>query len=260
MKRCSESEEIPFVKAIQKHQEHLQKRHLISDFAGLNQVMGNGFESGLFYLMYGSSHIINSILLSMTVLAQLPTKGGLNSSVIFIDSENIFNPYTLIRLAHSVKLNPNLVLSRIFVARAFIWHHVGEIVNNLKVLIEGKEARLVLISGLTTLFEGDYKRRKNQMLLDIANKLRNIAIDNNIIIAASARLARGEVDKPTGGKIITHMPHVLVRIVQEGERIKFKLTKHPSRPAMQTVQWLSRPARAPHTLSLDHFLKKPVER
>ena len=178
---------------------------------------------------------------------------------IFIDNENIFNPYTLIRLAHTVKLNPNSVLSRIFVARAFIWNHLGEIVNNLEELLEETKARVVLISGLTTLFEGDYERRKNQMLLDVANKLRKIAMDKKLIVAASTPLARGSADKPAGGKIIAHTPHVLIRVIQQGERITFKLMKHPSRPAIQTVQWLARPPRAPHTLSLDHFLKKPLE-
>jgi DNA repair protein RadA len=260
MKRCGGPKKVSFVEAIYKHQEQLEKRHLCSDFTRLNQIIGNGFEAGFYYLMYGSSRIINSILLSMAVAAQSPEEGGLGSSVIFIDNDNIFNPYTLIRLAHSLKLNPNSVLSRIFVARAFIWNHLGEIVNNLESLLEEGDARLVLISGLTTLFEGDYERRKNQMLLEITNKLRNIAVDKKVIVTVSTALAKGSATKPAGGKIIAHTPHVLIRVIQQGERITFDLMKHPSRPAVQTVQWLARPQRAPHTRSLDHFLKPPLER
>ncbi|NVM54867.1 MAG: hypothetical protein HWN66_14280 [Candidatus Helarchaeota archaeon] len=260
MKRCESSQKVSIVEAIHKHQEHLQKHNLLSDFTGLNQVMGKGFEAGLFYLIYGSSLVTNSILLSMAVAAQLPTtKGGLDSSVVFIDNDNIFNPYTLIRLALSVKLNSNSMLSRIFVARAFIWNHLGEIVDNLETLLKETKARIVLISGLTTLFDGEFEKRKHQMLLKIANKLRNIAIDNETIVAASTKLARGSSYKPTGGKIISHAPHVLIRVLQQGARITFNLMKHPSRPAFQTVQWLSRAKRAPHTVPLDQFLKKPLE-
>ncbi|MHA1277914.1 MAG: hypothetical protein ACTSQI_17130 [Candidatus Helarchaeota archaeon] len=256
MSRCGGSKEVTFVKAIFKHQEQLQKRHLLSDVNGLNQLLGNGFELGLFYLMYGSARMINSILLSMAVAAQLPTERGLGSPVIFIDNDNIFNPYTLIRLAHSINLSPDAMLSRIFVARAFIWNHLGEIVENLDHLIEESAARLVLVSGLTTLFEGEYERRKSQMILEIANKLRNIAVDRKVVVAASTSLAKGSMNKPAGGKILAHMPHILIRVLQQGERINFRLMKHPSRPAMQIDHWLSQPQRVDPTRSLEHFFKK----
>ncbi len=259
MSRCGGSKEVTFVEAICKHQEQLEKRHLVSDVTGLNQLLGSGFEGGLFYLIYGSSRIINSILLSMAVAAQLSPKRGLGSSVIFIDNDNIFNPYTLIRLAHTANLAPNAVLSRIFVARAFIWNHLGEIVANLEHLVEESATQIILVSGLTTLFEGGYERKKSQMLLEIANKLRNLAVDKKIIVIASTSLAEGSINKPAGGKIISHTPHVLIRTIQQGERISFSLVKHPSRPAMQTVHWLSRPQRTPHTRSLDEFFKKPQE-
>ncbi|HUY01309.1 MAG TPA: hypothetical protein VMV49_17240, partial [Candidatus Deferrimicrobium sp.] len=246
--------------ALHKHQENLQKRHLLCDFSGLNQVVGGGFESSFFYLMYGSSHSINSTLLSMAVTAQLPPERGLNSSVVFIDNDNIFNPYTMIRLALSAKLNPNTVLSRIFVARAFIWNHLGEIVGNLEALLEESGAQIILISGLTTLFEGEFERKKHQMLLKIANKLRTIASDRGVIILASAQLAQGSAHKPAGGKIISHAPHVLIRVLQQGERITFKLMKHPSNPPVEIVQWLSQPKTPPHIIPLTYFLKKSQER
>ena len=260
MSKCANSKKISFIEALYKHQEHLQKHHLLSDFNGLNQVIGGGFESNLFYLLYGSSHVINSALLSMAVAAQLPrTQGGLDSAVVFIDNDNIFNPYSLIRLALSVNLNPNEVLARISVARAFIWNHLGEIVDNIEALLEEQKARLVLISGLTTLFEGEFEPKKHQMLLKIANKLRTLATDYDLIVTASTCLAQGSTHKPAGGKIMSHAPHVLIRAIQQGERITFDLMKHPSYPEMHRVQWLSHPKKAPPTITLDRFLKKPAE-
>ncbi len=259
MRSCASPRQVAFIEAIHKHQENLRKRHLLSDFTGLNQVMGGGFESGLFYLLYGSSHIISSTLLSLAVAAQLPKNEGLDSSVVFIDNDNIFNPYTLIRLAHTVNLNPNLVLSRILVARAFIWNHLGEIVGNLETILEETAARIVLISGLTTLFEGEFEEKKHQMLLQLTNKLRNIASDHELIVVASAQLAQGSRNKPAGGKIIAHSPHVLIRVLQQGEQLTFTVMKHPSRAAVQTVQRLSRQKRAPLTVTLDDFVKPPLE-
>jgi RecA/RadA recombinase len=260
MEKCANSKKVSFVEAIFKHQESLQKRHLLSEFRGLNQIIGGGFESGLFYLMYGTPRILNSILLSMAVAAQLPmTLEGLDSAVVFIDNDNIFNPYSLIRLGLSVNLNPTGVLARISVARAFIWNHLGEIVDNLEALVEEKKARLVLISGLTTLFEGEFEQKKHEMLLKIANKLRALATDYDLIVMASTRLAQGSSCKPAGGKIMAHAPHVLIRAIQQGERVTFDLMKHPSYPETQRVQWLSRPRKAPHTMALDQFLRKSVE-
>ena len=259
MRRDVNSEQISFVEAFYKHQEYLHKYHLLSDFSGLNRMMGKGFESGLFYLMYGSSRVINSSLLSMAVTAQRSIGGNGNSSVVFIDNDNIFNPYSIISLALSVKLDPSSVLARIFVARAFIWNHLGEIVENLETLLEEKKARLVLISGLTTLFEGDFERKKHQTLLKIANKLRNLASEGQLIVVASAQLAPGSTHKPAGGKIIAHTPHVLIRALQQGDRIIFKLMKHPSYPEVETVQWLSTPKKPRHMLPLEYFLTKTQE-
>lgn len=256
MKRCGGIQEVSFVEASYKHQEQSEKQYLFSDFVGLNRLLGNGFEPGFFYLMYGSTRIVNSMLLSLAISAQRPRKSGPDTSVVFMDNDNVFNPYSLIRLAHSVKLNPNMVLARISVARAFIWNHLGEIVDNLEDLLVEKEAKVVLISGLTTLFEGEYEPKKNQMLLEIANKLRNIAIDKQIIVVASASLAQGSVNKPAGGKIIAHTPHVLIRVIQQGERITFNLMKHPARPAAEIVQWLVQQLKPPHTRPLEHFMKK----
>jgi len=260
MSKCANSKKVSFIEAIYKHQDFLKKHHLLSDFNGLNQVIGGGFESRLFYLLYGSSPVINSVLLSMAIAAQLPiAEGGLDSAVIFIDNENIFNPYSLIRLALAVNLNPNEVLARISVARAFIWNHLGEIVENLEALLEKQQARLILISGLTTLFEGEFEQKKHQMLLKIANKLRTLATDYDLIVMASTCLAQGSIRKPAGGKIMSHAPHVLIRAIQQGERITFDLMKHPSHPERQRVQWLSHPKKAPQTITLDQFLKKPEE-
>ncbi|TFG05782.1 MAG: hypothetical protein EU536_00990 [Promethearchaeota archaeon] len=247
--------EVLFYDASYKHQERLKQGYLLSDFSGLNQLLGKGFEAGLFHLVYGTPHITNSLLLSLAVAAHLPLPSGIASSVVFIDNDNIFNPYTLIRLALAVKLNPTTVLSRIFVARAFIWNHLGEIVDNLKALLETQKARVVLISGLTTLFEGEFERKRHQMLLIIANKLRTLAIDENIVILASGRLAQGSAYKPAGGKIISHAPQVLIRALAQGPRITFDLLKHPSRPASQVVHWVSQPKRVPNVPPLEQFLE-----
>ncbi|MHA1266044.1 MAG: hypothetical protein ACTSRS_12500 [Candidatus Helarchaeota archaeon] len=255
MNKCERFQKVSFIRAIYKQQENTEKLRLLSSFEGLNQMLGDGFEPSFFYLLYGDLRIANTILLSLAVAAQMPQPVGIDTAVVFIDNDNIFNPYTLIRYALTTKMNPTAVLARISVARAFIWNHLGEIVANLERRLEDQNARLVLVSGLTTLFEGEFERKKQQMLLKIVTTLRNLATDKNLLVIAATGLAEGSAYKPAGGKILSHAAHVLVRVLRQGRRITFDLLKHPARPAGQMIHWLSSPRKKQVGVSLDRFLK-----
>ncbi len=88
------------------------------------------------------------------VLAQLPQPdGGLNASrVLYIDGENTFDPYGIANLAVTRRLDTTRTLSNIFLARAFQWGQVVEIVREkLVIAATAKDMPLVCIVGLTTM-------------------------------------------------------------------------------------------------------------
>jgi len=64
-----------------------------------------GFELGDFAVIHGATS--NLMLFEFCVRCQLPpAKGGLNSSAVFVDGGNVFNPYVVSEIARGYGLNP----------------------------------------------------------------------------------------------------------------------------------------------------------
>jgi DNA repair protein RadA len=61
---------------------------------------------------------------TLCVTATLPlNKGGLNSSVIFVDTENTFRSERVHQIAENRGINPDKVLQKIFVAKCLMLHN-----------------------------------------------------------------------------------------------------------------------------------------
>lgn len=106
-------------------------RTLVSSGIGdVDDMLGGGFEQGLFNLIYGETNsAITSLLLSVSVNSQLPSLNrGAGSKVVFIDAQNCFNPYTVSCKAAGLGLSPEAVLEGIYVSRAFTSGQVEELI------------------------------------------------------------------------------------------------------------------------------------
>ncbi|WP_255453683.1 helix-hairpin-helix domain-containing protein [Thermococcus sp. LS1] len=76
---------------------------------------------------------------AVAVMVQLPsTKGGLNGSVIWIDTENSFNPYRIKQIAENRGLDSEEVLKNIYTAKAFNSNHQTFLVNKAEEIIQEK--------------------------------------------------------------------------------------------------------------------------
>lgn len=87
----------------------------------LDNLLGGGIETQAItetYGQFGSGK--TQIGFQLAVNAQLPKdKGGLDGSVLWIDTENTFRPERIVQIAKGLKLDPDKVLKNIYVARAF---------------------------------------------------------------------------------------------------------------------------------------------
>ncbi|MCL2890937.1 MAG: helix-hairpin-helix domain-containing protein, partial [Methanomassiliicoccaceae archaeon] len=86
-----------------------------------DELMGGGLESQSIVEFFGEVGSCKSqICFQLAVNATLPEeKGGFDSDVIVIDSENTFRPERIIQMAEHLGVDANEVLKRIHVARAF---------------------------------------------------------------------------------------------------------------------------------------------
>ena len=132
---------------------------------------------------------IKTLSFLLSVRCQLSTnEGGLNSTVIYLDGGNTFDPYTISAIAREYGLDPRSTLERIFVSRAFTAYQLSALIfETLEGALKQYGSKLVLISDITSLFlDRDVPTRE---AMEIFNKamiyLSDLVVRSNVIVAAS---------------------------------------------------------------------------
>ncbi|MFX1295996.1 MAG: hypothetical protein ACFFD2_14245 [Promethearchaeota archaeon] len=209
---------------------------LTSEHPELDDLVRGGFMPGTLYLLYGERSVIRQIFLTLSVTAQLPRSlNGLNSQVIYVDGNISFDPYFISQKAVTKKLNPRHVLSRILISRFFTWEQTVDIVIHK---MKGLDAQLLLISGLTSMFDPTTQSCFGD-LLKILGKLKRFALEKNAVVVVSTGYAQNSRFKPAGGKIMSHFADVIVHVSDYKNRIEFYRLKG-GRP-QKNILWKSNP-------------------
>ncbi len=238
-----------------------RNRHAISSGdSTLDKLLSGGFQRDLVYLLYGDERKITRVLLRTSVIAQQPSNlGGLGEGIraVFVDGNNRFNPYTVSKYAVSKKLSPQKILQNILIARAFTWDQMVELLENRLARLE--DIKVVLISGITNLFQS-YEKQTFEDLLRAINGIKEIISRKNMILILTAQLHENSRFRPKGGKIIAHFGNVLVMVKDEERFVDYKLVQHPFLPEKQERKWKPRKpkrnlANTSSNMSLDFWMK-----
>jgi RecA/RadA recombinase len=128
------------------------KLRLLLGFETIDKVFP-GFMLGDFAVIHGSS-AVQSLLPNICVKAQLPYQlGGFESNVLFVDGANSFRLYDISDIAQTWELDPQHVLERIYVSRAFtVYQLVSIILDKLQAAVTKYDTKVVIISNLAQLF------------------------------------------------------------------------------------------------------------
>lgn len=112
-----------------------------------------GFRVGEFAVLHGQS-LVKTLTFLLSVRCQLSTEeGGLNSTVIYLDGGNTFNPYAISAIAQQNDVDPRTTLERIFVSRAFTAYQLSALIfETLENALKEYGSKLVLISDIMSLF------------------------------------------------------------------------------------------------------------
>ena len=147
-----------------------------------------GFAPGDFAVLYGSPSVI-SLTSLLCIRAQLPAQlGGLGSNVVFIDGGNTFRLYKIARLAQLHQLNPQEVLKRIFISRAFTAYQLTSLIlDKLEEAVKTYNAKLVVISDMAGFFlSNDVAHEEAQRVYSqIVSYLSSFARKHQIIVVAT---------------------------------------------------------------------------
>ena len=206
----------------------------------LDELLSGGFHRDLVYLLYGDKKLTTNILLTTAVIAQKSfNNGGFGEDirVAFIDGNNRFNPYNVSKFAVSQNLSPRKVLENILISRAFTWDQMVEILENRLSILE--DVKVVLISGITTMFES-YEKQTFEDLLGTIDGIKSILWKANPLIIITAPLHEHSLFRPKGGKILSHFGNVLVMINDDDRYVEYTLVQHPYLPEKRLRKWKPR--------------------
>lgn len=234
-------------------EEILQRRKevmkLTTGSKNLDDLLGGGFETQSiteFFGEFGSGK--TQIMHQAAVNATMPEEnGGFDSDVLIIDSENTFRPERIIQMAKGKDLDPDVVLKRIHVARAYNSHHQILLAEKAGELAKEFPIRLLVVDSLTSHFRSEYMGRgslsERQQLLNrhMHDLLRFGTLHNAVIAVTNQVSARpdvffGDPMAPIGGNIVGHTAtfRVYLRKGKAGKRIA-RLIDSPYLPEGETV-------------------------
>ena len=214
-----------------------------------DELMGGGVETQAIVEAYGEfGSGKTQVGHQLAVNVQLPKdQGGLEAEVIYIDTENTFRPERIISMAEHVGLDPDVVLERIHVARAFNSHHQMLLVEKAKDIAKDINVKLLIVDSLTAHFRAEYigrgaladrQQKLNRHLHDL---LRFGDLNNSVIMVTNQVSAKpdaffGDPTRPIGGHIVGHTAtfRLYLRKSRGAKRIA-RLVDSPNLPEGEAV-------------------------
>lgn len=234
-------------------EERKKVRKLTTFVPEFDTLMGGGLETMSiieFYGEFGSGK--SQIAHQMAVNAQLPEDvGGLDGSVIYIDTENTFRPERIRQMAEGLDLEDvppaEEFLEHIHVAEAFTSDHQMLLVDTIRELASDlketdKPLKLIVVDSLMAHFRAEYAGRgtlsvRQQKLNKHMYDLAKLAKEFNAVVIVTNQVQSnpavffGDPTKPTGGNIVGHASkfRVYLRKSKGGKRVA-KLVDSPDQP------------------------------
>jgi len=186
--------------------------------AKLDAILGGGIETQAMTELigeYGAGK--TQICLTLCVTAQQPReKGGLEGTVLFMDSEGTFTPERVHGIAESRGLDPQQVLSNIIIARVYSSDHQVFLGENLFSVCPKENVKLVIVDSIISHFRGEFVGRENladrqqrlnkhlHSLLRLAEAYNLAVVVTNQVQANPTQFWMDSPDRPAGGHVMAH--------------------------------------------------------
>jgi DNA repair protein RadA len=194
----------------------------------LNRILGGGFQTGKLTEVYGPFKSGKTNLAhTIAVTIQLPRKkGGLGSTVAYIDTENTFSKEKIKRIAKRFGLEPKKVLSQIYHARIYSSDHQIQMIQKAETLCKNRNVRLIVVDSLMALLRAEYVgigmlARRQGVLNNMIHGLSRIAETYNCAILLTNQVSTKMMgmfsgNDAIGGNIVAHGCHFRVMFKTKG--------------------------------------------
>jgi DNA repair protein RadA len=233
---------------------------LTTSSKSLDDLLGGGMETQSIVELYGEfGSGKTQVAHQLAVNVQLPQEmGGLNGSVIIIDTENTFRPERISQMVSGLPVSedrtwdPEEFLKHIHVARAYNSNHQMLLAENALDLAEklkdsDKPVRLLIVDSVTAHFRAEYIGRgtladRQQKLNKHLHALMRFAdLNNALIMVTNQVMAKpdtffGDPTKPVGGHVLGHTATFRLYLRKsKGEKRIARLVDSPNLPDGEAV-------------------------
>ncbi|RNJ75868.1 MAG: DNA repair and recombination protein RadA, partial [Nitrosopumilus sp. H13] len=184
---------------------------------------------------------------TMSVMVQKPKEeGGLAGSVLYIDTENTFRPERIVSIAQAHGMDPDKVLDRIIVARAYNSAHQTLILEEAGSIIKENDVKLIVADSAVGLFRSEYLGRGTlsarqqklnhfvHLLVRIAETYNCAAIATNQVMA-SPDVFFGDPTRPIGGNVVAHTSTYRIYFKKSGKKRIARMVDSPHHPETEVI-------------------------
>ena len=206
-----------FVSGVALLDRRREVQKLSSKVQSIDDLLGGGFETQALVEVYGEfGSGKTQIGHQLAVNCTLPEdQGGLDGDVFYIDTEDTFRPERITQMARGHGLDPDYVLSRIHVARAYNSAHQMLLADEIKRMSKGLNVKMIIVDSLTSHFRAEFigrgmLARRQQKLNSHLKDLKKLADVNNALVLVTNQVHSkpdamwGDPTKPIGGHILAH--------------------------------------------------------
>ena len=184
---------------------------------------------------------------TMSVMVQKSKEeGGLEGSVLYIDTENTFRPERIVSIAKAHDMDPEKVLDNIIVARAYNSSHQILILEEAGPVIEENNIKLIVADSAVGLFRAEYLGRgtlsvRQQKLNHFVHLLSRIAETYNCAalatnqVMASPDVFFGDPTRPIGGNVVAHTSTYRIYFKKSGKKRIARMVDSPHHPEEEVI-------------------------
>jgi len=210
----------------------------------IDNLIGGGYTTGWITELYGGyGSGKTQACLTASVMATRPKEeGGLDTDVIYVDSEGTFRISRVKQIAEARGFDFDEVASRLHVVRANTSAHQIVLMDKIRQLGVEKNVKLLIVDSIISHFRAEYIGRgalaeRQQLLNSYLSQLQSFAEARGAVVLVSNQVQEspglmfGDPIRPVGGYVLGHSAqvHIYIRVGAKGRRV-FKLMKSPILP------------------------------
>ncbi|MDA4114180.1 MAG: DNA repair and recombination protein RadA [Thaumarchaeota archaeon] len=214
----------------------------------IDELLGGGIETWAiteFYGEFGAGK--TQICHTLCCMVQQPiADGGLDGGVVYIDTEGTFRPERVSEIAQARGYNPEEILSRIMVARAFNSAHQELIVKDLGKIIEKHKIKLVIVDSAVAHYRAEFlgrgtlaerQQRLNRFMHNLLRtaEIYNIAVVMTNQVQSAPDSFFGDPTRATGGHVVAHTSTYRIYLRKAGKNRIARMIDSPYHPERDAV-------------------------